>query len=338
MAFLARLTAALIFIVVVVTGQVHVRGHVRRDGTYVQPHYRSNPDGSFYNNWSTKGNVNPYTGEPGRLVTPPSGSIGGSGSGSLLEYYRSIGRPPEPRIGAPGAASPSSSRTIWTPPPGLSKLPAFPDALPEEEVVRFNKYCGWLHDRDDLSMNNCRNQQRRVLASIVLPDYSEFPQVEVMRSGRYCEWLYGDNRASFYDCFNRQVFGLAKAEPSFSSQMPDTEASRSKRYCEWMYGDNRASYRQCLEAQVTQLRAHWPVNSNDLPGDEWGRSQQYCEWLYGNNRGSASQCLSQQAAALRQYLRIGTMAKAAPEKARSYCEWLHSNNRASFWECLAQRQ
>ena len=29
---------------------VHVRGYYRSNGTYIQPHYRSNPDGNFYNN------------------------------------------------------------------------------------------------------------------------------------------------------------------------------------------------------------------------------------------------------------------------------------------------
>lgn len=46
-------------------GQVRVKGYLRKDGTYVQPHVRSNPDGNPFNNWSTKGNVNPYTGELG---------------------------------------------------------------------------------------------------------------------------------------------------------------------------------------------------------------------------------------------------------------------------------
>ena len=45
----------------------YVRGYTRRDGTYVQPHYRSAPDGNVYNNWSTRGNVNPYTGQPGTV-------------------------------------------------------------------------------------------------------------------------------------------------------------------------------------------------------------------------------------------------------------------------------
>ena len=48
-----------------VHAQVHVRGQYR-NGKYVKPHYRSNPDGVFSNNWSTKGNINPYTGEEGR--------------------------------------------------------------------------------------------------------------------------------------------------------------------------------------------------------------------------------------------------------------------------------
>lgn len=43
--------------------QVHVRGYTRSNGTYVQPHYRSNPDGNPYNNWSFPGNVNPMTGK-----------------------------------------------------------------------------------------------------------------------------------------------------------------------------------------------------------------------------------------------------------------------------------
>ena len=45
----------------------HVDGHVRRDGTYVPPHFRTTPDNSQMNNWSTQGNVNPYTGQQGTV-------------------------------------------------------------------------------------------------------------------------------------------------------------------------------------------------------------------------------------------------------------------------------
>ena len=43
--------------------QVKVRGYYRSNGTYVQPHYRSSPDGNPYNNYSYPGNTNPYTGK-----------------------------------------------------------------------------------------------------------------------------------------------------------------------------------------------------------------------------------------------------------------------------------
>jgi hypothetical protein len=42
--------------------QVRVDGSYRRDGTYVQPHYRTAPDSNRYNNYGYPGNYNPNTG------------------------------------------------------------------------------------------------------------------------------------------------------------------------------------------------------------------------------------------------------------------------------------
>ena len=47
------------------TAQVSVRGYFRSNGTYVQPYVRSAPNNTTADNWSTKGNVNPYTGKNG---------------------------------------------------------------------------------------------------------------------------------------------------------------------------------------------------------------------------------------------------------------------------------
>jgi len=44
---------------------VRVRGYTKRNGTYVKPHYRTPPNATKLDNWSTKGNVNPFTGKPG---------------------------------------------------------------------------------------------------------------------------------------------------------------------------------------------------------------------------------------------------------------------------------
>lgn len=46
-------------------GSTRVRGYTKKDGTYVAPHHRTKPDKSKTNNWSSKGNVNPYTGKKG---------------------------------------------------------------------------------------------------------------------------------------------------------------------------------------------------------------------------------------------------------------------------------
>lgn len=46
-------------------GSVYVRPHVRGDGGYVAPHHRSAPNGSAYDNYGSRGNVNPYTGARG---------------------------------------------------------------------------------------------------------------------------------------------------------------------------------------------------------------------------------------------------------------------------------
>ena len=47
------------------SGSVHVDGYTKSNGTYVAPHYRSAPNGTTSDNWSHKGNVNPYNGKVG---------------------------------------------------------------------------------------------------------------------------------------------------------------------------------------------------------------------------------------------------------------------------------
>jgi hypothetical protein len=46
-------------------GSHSVSGHITKSGTYVAPHRATNPDKSKTNNWSQKGNSNPYTGKEG---------------------------------------------------------------------------------------------------------------------------------------------------------------------------------------------------------------------------------------------------------------------------------
>lgn len=52
-------------------GNHFVNGYERSNGTYVQPHWQSNPDSSRFNNYSTQGNMNPYTGQAGNVPAYP---------------------------------------------------------------------------------------------------------------------------------------------------------------------------------------------------------------------------------------------------------------------------
>lgn len=53
-----------------------VNGYTKKDGTYVQPHYRSDSNTVKYDNYSSQGNSNPYTGQqgykPNEYSNPPS--------------------------------------------------------------------------------------------------------------------------------------------------------------------------------------------------------------------------------------------------------------------------
>jgi hypothetical protein len=53
-----------------------VRGYIRQDGTYVQPHFQTAPNQNRYDNYSSQGNANPYTGAHGtqrnEFSTPPA--------------------------------------------------------------------------------------------------------------------------------------------------------------------------------------------------------------------------------------------------------------------------
>ncbi len=59
----------------------YVQGYYRSNGTYVQPYWRSDPDGNPFDNFTYPGNLNPYTG----LVAP------GNPDSYLRNYYEREG-------------------------------------------------------------------------------------------------------------------------------------------------------------------------------------------------------------------------------------------------------
>lgn len=65
--------------------QVRVKGHFRKNGTYVAPHYRSAPNSSRLDNYSTRGNYNPYTGKRG--TANPYSQTNGAGHYRAPAFY-----------------------------------------------------------------------------------------------------------------------------------------------------------------------------------------------------------------------------------------------------------
>lgn len=43
----------------------YVSGHYRSNGTYVSGYHRTSPNTTKFDNYSTRGNINPYTGKKG---------------------------------------------------------------------------------------------------------------------------------------------------------------------------------------------------------------------------------------------------------------------------------
>ncbi len=70
-------------------GDVSVKGYFRKDGTYVQPHTRSAPNASPYDNYGMPGNYNPNTG----TITP------GDPNKYLDRYYERKGGYRLPKTG-----------------------------------------------------------------------------------------------------------------------------------------------------------------------------------------------------------------------------------------------
>lgn len=56
---------ALMFVAGQVSAVEYVKGYTKSNGTYVNGYHRSSSNNTQRDNYSTKGNVNPYTGEKG---------------------------------------------------------------------------------------------------------------------------------------------------------------------------------------------------------------------------------------------------------------------------------
>lgn len=96
---------------------VYVSGYMKSNGTYVQPHYRSVPNNTVYDNYSTKGNINPYTGSVGTKSIYSSYSIPSYSATSYSVPTYSAPRYSMPSYSYPNVTS-YNVKSIYTGPRG----------------------------------------------------------------------------------------------------------------------------------------------------------------------------------------------------------------------------
>lgn len=117
---------AILFTTTLSFAQVSVRGYYRSNGTYVQPHQRTAPNYTRNDNYSTVGNVNPYTGKAGtqsrdgytstRTISTYSTPTSYSSSSYSTPTYRSSYTPSTYTTPITTYSTPSysSTQTIYT--------------------------------------------------------------------------------------------------------------------------------------------------------------------------------------------------------------------------------
>lgn len=153
-------------------GPVHVRGYTRKDGTYVAPHYRSAPNGTSSDNWSTKGNVNPYTGEAGTKA--PSGTPGQPPSAQAAQ-----GTGPAATQPAGGASSAELKAQAEAEFAGMS------DGMREATIRRIREL-GFDGDTDTLTDSALFDVEIRLAASLrlvargVRVDWKRYSALEIL--------------------------------------------------------------------------------------------------------------------------------------------------------------
>ncbi len=87
---LLTITATALLCAPVWAQDTYVEGYYRNDGTYVEPHYRSQSDNNIHNNYSTRENISPYTNDYHGRAIPPSIGNGNENDSEPMEYR---GRP-----------------------------------------------------------------------------------------------------------------------------------------------------------------------------------------------------------------------------------------------------
>lgn len=108
--------------VLTINAQTYVNGYYKKDGTYVQGHYRSDRNDTNHDNYSTYGNTNPFTGSSGSVARDYSSDANNYGSGRTIhtgprggQYYinENGNKTYVPKRSSSSSSSSSSFGSFW---------------------------------------------------------------------------------------------------------------------------------------------------------------------------------------------------------------------------------
>ena len=216
-----------------------MKGYTRKDGTYVAPHTRSAPDGNFGNNWSTKGNINPYTGEEGTRASPPA-PVGASGI-----QPPSPQSPAVPTFGAgpsastPPPMSPSGATSAGVASDPLAGVPDFQRRAVAEECKMYPQYGG--------GWTTCVQRHRAELTKTDplggVPDFQQRAVTEECK-------MYPRYGGGWTTCVQRHRAELTKTDPL--DGLPDLQRNAVVAECK-MYPRFGGGWTSCVVRHRGQL-------------------------------------------------------------------------------------
>ncbi len=208
---------------------VWVNGYYRSSGTYVQGHYRSNPDGNPYNNWSFPGNTNPYTGE----------TAGGSVDAYLNNYGGSSGYSPAPSYSPPPLLLPTPTYT-----PTYSPSYDFSSLFDDDEEIEIKKIT-WIAKQwaDKYSSQDCED------APLTSKDRKLCESYRDTKYDSDVEWEIKDEISSKYPTCDGKNYYFLNACPEGSEVVCRNETG----YCSEIVTEEDEKRKAELEAQVQTL-------------------------------------------------------------------------------------
>lgn len=239
---------------------VYVKGYYKGDGTYVKPHYRTAPNSTNRDNFSTLGNTNPYTGQAG-WITPDNKSI----NYNLSRYYSNSSA----RIGICRYEN-CSDKTTKNSSPSRDKYSVFcekhiprcanPSCSKHTELFFGDMHLKYCDSHANTCMKrDCYKTSRRTNSSTIFSGTqtnfcgSHTPNCKNPTCSNYAEFFYGDMYLNYCDshantCIKESCFKIARKEKSAigsleaytkycSSHTPRCEYSTCSDYAQHLYND-----------------------------------------------------------------------------------------------------